>query len=122
MDENVFKRPPVTFRTVSEISRRSAFKPLAGLRLVIEPAGIGGMWGGWDDRSTFYRGYGRIQEGDLNLTVAKLLEQNLRQLGAKVFLTRRSAEPVATYDPQRLDEETREILARQDIHNAAGVL
>ena len=107
------KRPPVTFRTVSEIPRRSAFKPLAGLRLVIEPADIGGKWGGWDDRSTFYRGYGRIQEGDLNLTVAKLLEQNLRQLGAKVFLTRRSAEPVATYDPQRLDEETREILARQ---------
>lgn len=80
---------------------------------MIEPADIGGKWGGWDDRSTFYRGYGRIQEGDLNLTVAKLLEQNLRQLGAKVFLTRRSAEPVATYDPQRLDEETREILARQ---------
>ncbi|MBV8378050.1 MAG: N-acetylmuramoyl-L-alanine amidase [Verrucomicrobia bacterium] len=107
------KRPPVTFRTVSEISRRSAFKPLAGLRLVIEPADIGGKWGGWDDRSTFYRGYGRIQEGDLNLTVAKLLQQNLRQLGAKVFLTRSSAEPVATYDPHRLDEETREILARQ---------
>ncbi|HKM58897.1 MAG TPA: hypothetical protein VJX28_09115, partial [Chthoniobacterales bacterium] len=78
------KRLPVGFATVSEIFRGSASKPLAGLRVVVEPADIGGRWGGWDDRSTYYRGYGRIQEGDLNLTVAKILEQNLRQLGAKV--------------------------------------
>ena len=58
------KRPPVGFRTVSEISRRSASKSLAGLRVAIEPADIGGKWGDWDDRSTFYRGYGRIEEGD----------------------------------------------------------
>jgi hypothetical protein len=76
------KRPPVGFRGVSEISNRSASKPLAGLRLVIEPADIGGKWGDWDDRSTFYPGYGRIEEGDLNLTVAKILERNLQQLGA----------------------------------------
>jgi hypothetical protein len=107
------KRPPAGFRTVSEISRRSASKPLAGLQLVIEPADIGGKWGDWDDRSTFYRGHGRIEEGDLNLTVAKILERDLHQLGAKVFLTRQSAEPVAAYDAQKLNEETREILARQ---------
>lgn len=107
------RRPPVGFRTVSEISRHSTSKSLAGLRVVIEPADIGGKWGDWDDRSTFYRGYGRIEEGDLNLTVAKILERNLQQLGAKVFLTHRSAEPVAAYDPQKLDAETREILAHQ---------
>ena len=107
------KRLPVGFATVSEIFRGSASKPLAGLRVVVEPADIGGRWGGWDDRSTYYRGYGRIQEGDLNLTVAKILEQNLRQLGAKVFLTRQSAEPVAEYNPRRLDDETRTILAYQ---------
>jgi hypothetical protein len=81
--------------------------------VAIEPADIGGKWGDWDDRSTFYPGYGRIEEGDLNLTVAKILERNLQQLGAKVFLTRHSAEPVAGYDPLKLDQETREILARQ---------
>jgi hypothetical protein len=87
--------------------------PLAGLRLVIESADIGGKWGDWDDRSTFYRAYGHIEEGDLNLAVAKILERDVQLLGAKVFLTRRSAEPIATYDPQKLDEETREILTRQ---------
>jgi len=60
-----------------------------------------------------HRGHGRIEEGDLNLTVAEILERDLHQLGAKVFLTRQSAEPVAAYDPQKLDEETREILTRQ---------
>jgi hypothetical protein len=71
------KRLSAEFRTVSAFSRRSASKPSATLRVVIEPADIGGRWGEWDDRSTFYRGYGRIQEGDLNLTVAKILERDL---------------------------------------------
>jgi hypothetical protein len=103
----------VAFRSPSEIPPHPASKPLVGLRFVIEPADIGGRWGQWDDRSTFYRGYGRIQEGDLNLRVAEILERDVRQLGAKVFLTRHSAEPVASYDPQKLDEETKEILAHQ---------
>jgi hypothetical protein len=105
------KRSPVGFATAAH--RGSASRSLAGLRVVVEPADIGGRWGGWDDRSTYYRGYGRIQEGDLNLAVAKILEQNLRQLGAKVFLTRQSAEPVADYNPRRLNDETRAILAYQ---------
>ena len=103
----------VRFASSPDRAKHASFRTrsLAGLRLVIEPADIGGRWGGWDDRSTFYKGYGRIQEGDLNLTVAKILEQKLRQHGAKVFLTRRSTEPVADYNPHRLDEETREVLA-----------
>ena len=41
------KRPPAGFKTLSEFSRRSASKPLAGLRVVLEPADIGGKWGEW---------------------------------------------------------------------------
>jgi len=41
------------------------------------------------------------------------IEMSKNQLGAKVFLTRQSAEPVAAHDPQKLYEETRVILARQ---------
>jgi hypothetical protein len=33
------------------------------------------------------------------------IEMSKNQLGAKVFLTRQSAEPVAAYDPQKLYEE-----------------
>jgi hypothetical protein len=110
---NEVQRRPTTFRGPSDFRHGSASKPLSGLRVVIEPADIGGQWGGWDDRSTLYRGFGRIQEGDLNLTVAKVLRQDLRRLGAEVFLTRETAEPVANYDPQKLDRDTREMFARQ---------
>jgi N-acetylmuramoyl-L-alanine amidase len=110
---NGVQRPPVVFRQPSAFAHSGGGRPLAGLRVVIEPADIGGEWGGWDDRSTLYRGYGRIQEGDLNLTVAKELRQRLRLLGATVFLTRETAEPVAPYNPQQLDRDTRETLSRQ---------
>ena len=68
--------------------------PLNGLKVVIDPADIGGSWGPMEDRSSYYRGYGRIQEGDLNLLVSSLLSERLRQLGAEVFVTRETAEPV----------------------------
>jgi len=67
---------------------------LQGLTLMIDPADIGGAWGPMENRSSYYRGYGRIQEGDLNLLVSKLLAERLRQLGAAVYVTRDSSEPV----------------------------
>ena len=39
-----------------------------------------------EDRSSNYKGYGRIQEGDLTLTVAMLLRTRLQELGADVFV------------------------------------
>jgi len=71
------------------------FRPLAGLRVAIEPANIGGRWAVAEDRSTLYRGYGRIQEGDVNLLVARILKDRLRELGASVFVTRDGDEPVS---------------------------
>ncbi len=81
-------RPPQSFA-------RKSFAPLSGLRIVIEPADIGGSWGPMEDRSSYYKGYGLIQEGDLNLTVSRLLRARLKKLGADVFVTRDAAEPVS---------------------------
>jgi N-acetylmuramoyl-L-alanine amidase len=83
-----------TFRSSQAFRRALLARPLADLRVVIEPADIGGRWGAMEDRSSYYRGYGRIQEGDLNLLVAKLLRARLKQLGADVYVTREAAEPV----------------------------
>lgn len=69
-------------------------KPLAGLRVAIEPADIGGAWAKMEDRSVEFRGYGRINEGDLNLIVGRLLRDRLSELGADVFLVRDRAEPI----------------------------
>ena len=84
-------RPPQAFH------RGLTSRPLSGLRVVIEPADIGGRWGAMEDRSSNYNGYGRIQEGDLTLTVAKLLRTRLQELGADVFVTRDRAEPVCGF-------------------------
>jgi N-acetylmuramoyl-L-alanine amidase len=105
------RKPPVSFRQPTEFRNNGESRPLSGLRVVIEPADIGGKWGDWDDRSTLYRGYGRIQEGDLNLTVAKILRSRLKGLGATVFLTRETTEPVAEFNPANLESDTREVLA-----------
>jgi len=82
-------RPPDAFRHGVERF------PLAGVRIVIEPADIGGDWGKLEDRSTIYPGYGRIQEGDLTLLVGKVLEAKLRALGADVYITREGTQPIS---------------------------
>ncbi len=82
------------FRPPQSFARRS-LAPLSGLRIVIEPADIGGSWGPMEDRSSYYKGYGLIQEGDLNLTVSRLLRARLKHLGADVFVTRDNTEPVS---------------------------
>jgi len=68
--------------------------PLAGLRVAIDPADIGGSWAKMEDRSVEFRGFGRINEGDLNLVVGEILRDELTRDGASVFLVRQRAEPV----------------------------
>jgi len=95
-----------------EPSPKSALEfPLLGLRVVIDPADIGGEWGPMEDRSTLYPGYGRIQEGDLNLLVSRLLSERLKQLGAEVFATRNSAEPVSGLSVAEVQQVVPQVLA-----------
>ena len=88
-------------------------QPLLGLRVVIEPADIGGAWGSMEDRSTLYPGFGRIQEGDLNLLVSKILSSKLKELGAQVFVTRESAEPVCGLSVQEVQQVVPQVLAHR---------
>jgi len=88
-------------------------QPLAGLRIAIEPADIGGHWAQLEDRSVVYSGYGRINEGDLNLTVGRILRDNLRALGADVFLIRDRTEPVLPISPDQLMGEAESFLQRE---------
>ncbi|HUJ43329.1 MAG TPA: hypothetical protein VLW52_06960 [Opitutaceae bacterium] len=100
------RRPvQVLFRSPAEFRLRRtapADRPLAGLRVAIDPADIGGRWAQWEDRSVEFRGFGRINEGDLNLLVALRLRTDLERLGAVVFLVRERAEPVLSVPPEEL--------------------
>lgn len=88
-------------------------KPLAGLRLAIDPGHIGGEWAVVEERSSRYRGSAPVEEGTLNLITANILKKTLTELGAEVYLVRESNNPVTSYRPQDFRREARElVLAR----------
>jgi len=104
---------PVEFRSPEQFRGRPATpggSPLAGLRVAIEPADIGGRWARMEDRSVEFRGYGLINEGDLNLVVGRLLAGRLSQLGASVFLVRDRAEPILSVRPEDLGALADEVM------------
>ncbi len=100
---------PRTWRTPQEFSQTitSSTAPLLGLKIAIDPGHIGGKWGPLQNRSVLYPGLGRVQEGDMNLITAKILRENLRSLGAEVFLTREEKEPVTKLQIEDFKEAAR---------------
>ena len=88
-------------------------QPLGGLRVVIDPADIGGAWGSMEDRSTVYPGFGLIQEGDLNLLVSKILAAQLKLLGAQVFVIRDTAQPVCGLTVPEVEQVVPQVLAHR---------
>jgi hypothetical protein len=101
------KRP---FREAREIQTSTTLeKPLKGLRLAVDPGHIGGNWAEIENRAIRYPGHaGKLCEGDLNLITAKILKSRLTQLGAEVFLTRDTTEPVTETRPETLRDQAYE--------------
>lgn len=102
---------PISISQSTNQTTKSPTLPLAGLRIAIDPADIGGAWGSMEDRSTLYPGFGRIQEGDLNLIVSQILSKRLRELGAEVFVTRENAEPSTTLTLKEVQQVVPQVLA-----------
>lgn len=95
---------PRFWRPRGGIARKSA-KPLAGLRIAIDPGHIGGKWAKIEER-WFQIGKNKpVVEGDMTLRVAKLLEERLKSLGAEVRLTRTGSEPLTSRRPSQLRKE-----------------
>jgi N-acetylmuramoyl-L-alanine amidase len=84
---SVPKTPPRYWKGRDE--RHPEFgKPLAGLRIAIDPGHLGGSFARMEER-WFRIGNSRpVEEGEMTLIVAKLLKQRLESMGAEVFLTR----------------------------------
>jgi N-acetylmuramoyl-L-alanine amidase len=132
--------PPRYWRGVAELPSAPPGKPLAQLRIAIDPGHIGGAWADVEERCLTVGTQPPVREGDLTLAVAKLLKPRLEALGATVFLVRETAEPLtplrpgalleiakqqappgSTAPPQKLAERlfyrTAEIRARADLVN-----
>lgn len=95
--------PPRHWRPAAELPPTLASQPLAGLRIAIDPGHIGGAWAKMEERWFHIGDAAPIQEGDMTLQVANLLEPRLEALGAKVSLVRNSLEPVTTVSPSDLE-------------------
>ena len=98
-------RPAARFwRTKAQLPARTAARPLAGLRIALDPGHIGGRWAKMEERWFVIGKSAPLQEGDITLKVAQLLVPRLEALGALVGLTRPTAEPVTTWRPGRLEK------------------
>ncbi|MEZ0295735.1 MAG: hypothetical protein ACAI35_04700 [Candidatus Methylacidiphilales bacterium] len=87
---------------------------LTGLRVAIDPADIGGDYAEMEDRSTTYKGYGHINEGDLNVKVALILQKKLQAMGAEVMVTRSGSVPAGDLRPEDVRGAAEEVLANRE--------
>lgn len=107
---SVARRTPRYWRALSEIKKTS--RPLQGLKIAIDPGHLGGKWARMEERWFTIGDAKPVTEGDLTLTVAKLLAPRLRALGASVDLVRSSDVPLTGRRPGTLHAAAREEFAR----------
>jgi len=108
------KAAPRTWRARSELPPG---KPLAGLRIALDPGHLGGDFAKMEER-WFRIGDGvAVAEGDLTLRVAELLAPQLTALGADVLWVRRTPGPVTPKRPGDFFPIARALLAAQGIAN-----
>ena len=77
-------------------------KPLAGLRIAIDPGHLGGNFARMEAR-WFQIGHSRpVEEGEMTLIVAKILKKKLEAMGAEVWLTRSKNGATTSLRPDKL--------------------
>lgn len=93
---------PRHWQATADLPPAPRAKPLAGLRLAIDPGHIGGHWAKVEERWCVAGDGSPICEGNLTLTVARLLKPRLEALGATVALVRTKNAPVTPLRPAAL--------------------
>jgi N-acetylmuramoyl-L-alanine amidase len=93
------ERPYRAARRAELLAAAAPGRPLAGLRVVIDPGHAGGAFGVMEERHVVYRPAPGareivIQEGDLTLRTALELREKLAARGAEITLTRDAPEMV----------------------------
>ena len=96
------KPAPHRWQTTRDLPPAPPGKPLDGLRVAIDPGHIGGQWAELEERFFIVHSGPPVREGDLTLTVARLLKPRLEKLGATVCLVRSETEPVTPLRPANL--------------------
>jgi len=114
-DLNSKSRIPRLWRPAKSLPPAKPDKPLAGLRVALDPGHLGGRWAKMEERWLRVGDSKPVTEGDLTLRVARMLAAKLRQLGAKVFFVRNSTSPTTPKRPDDFKELARKILIKNGI-------
>lgn len=93
---------PTYWRARRQLPPEEPGKPLAGLKIALDPGHIGGGWAKMEERWFQIGNSKPVTEGDMTLYVAKLIARRLQSYGAQVYLTRTKASPVTNLRPDRL--------------------
>ena len=114
-DAATAKAVPRTWRPAAAMPAAPADKPLAGVRIALDPGHLGGAWARMEERF-FQVGESRpVIEGEMTLRVAKMIAPKLRELGAEVMDVRDALEPATPLRPESLRAAARAELALQGI-------
>lgn len=110
------KPVPRFWRTRAEIGAALKGKPLAGMRIALDPGHLGGEWARMEGR-WFQIGTDTVpvMEGDLTLRTSEHLARRLVAMGAEVSWVRRAPGPTTSLRPADLFPIARDLLAVQGV-------
>ncbi|HYR23131.1 MAG TPA: hypothetical protein VEP30_09450 [Chthoniobacterales bacterium] len=114
-DPNSKARVPRLWRPAKSLPRSKPAKPLAGLRLALDPGHLGGKWAKMEERWFKVGDTKPVTEGDLTLRVSRMLASRLRKLGATVLFVRNSTQPITSKRPGDFKELARKILIKNGL-------
>jgi hypothetical protein len=102
---------PRYWRTLAELGPAAPRKPLAGIRIALDPGHLGGEWARMEARWFRIGESEPVAEGDMALRVAQYLAPLLETLGAEVLLVRHAPGPTTSARPADLRPAARSLLA-----------
>jgi len=114
-DENSRTHIPRLWRPAKSLSRATPNKPLAGLRIALDPGHLGGKWAKMEERWFKVGDSKPVTEGDLTLRVSRMLAPRLRKLGATVLFVRNSTQPITPKRPADFEKLARTILIKNGV-------
>jgi hypothetical protein len=108
-------RVPRLWRPAKSLPPAKPDKPLAGLRIALDPGHLGGKWAKMEERWFQVDDTKPVTEGDLTLRVSRMLASRLRKLGATVLFVRNSTDPVTPKRPGDFKDLARKILIKNGL-------
>jgi N-acetylmuramoyl-L-alanine amidase len=106
---------PRLWRPATSLPHTNADKPLAGLRIALDPGHLGGRWAKMEERWFQVGETKPVTEGDLTLRVSRLLAPRLRKLGATVLFVRNSTQPTTPKRPSDFRTLAKNILIKNGV-------